>query len=134
MAERWRDVAHLGHAELLTPAPEASLEYLTTLLGLTVVADGGGSWFLRGHGDYEPYSLKLTASDHPGLGHLAARAWSPEALARRVRWLEQAGVPAAWTEPEGGKGAGSRSARAATWGSTRPGLRSGRCDLVASLH
>jgi catechol 2,3-dioxygenase len=69
MTERWCDVAHLGHAELLTPAPEASLEYFTALLGLTVAAEGDGSWYLRGYGDYEPYSLKLTASDHTGLGH-----------------------------------------------------------------
>jgi hypothetical protein len=44
---RWRDVAHIGRAELLSPAPEASLEYLTTLLGLTVVADGGGVVYIR---------------------------------------------------------------------------------------
>jgi catechol 2,3-dioxygenase len=93
MAERWRDVAHIGHAELLTPAPEASLAYFTALLGLTVVAEDCGSWYLRGYGDYEPYCLKLTASDRAGLGHLAIRAWSPEALARRVAWLEAAGVP-----------------------------------------
>jgi hypothetical protein len=36
VTERWRDVAHIGHAELLTPTPEASLEYFTALLGLTV--------------------------------------------------------------------------------------------------
>jgi catechol 2,3-dioxygenase-like lactoylglutathione lyase family enzyme len=77
MTERGRDVAHIGHAELLTPAPEASLEYFTALLGLTVAAEGAGSWYLRGYGDYEPYSLKLTSSDHAGLGHLAVRAWSP---------------------------------------------------------
>jgi catechol 2,3-dioxygenase len=57
MAERWRDVAHIGHAELLTPAPEASLAYFTALLGLTVVAEDCGSWYLRGYGDYEPYCL-----------------------------------------------------------------------------
>jgi catechol 2,3-dioxygenase len=93
VTDRWRDVAHIGHAELLTPAPEASLEYFTTLLGLTVVAAAGGSWYLRGYGDYEPYCLKLTASASPGLGHLAVRAWSPEALARRVDWLKAAGIP-----------------------------------------
>ncbi|MDX6421299.1 MAG: catechol 2,3-dioxygenase, partial [Trebonia sp.] len=42
-----RDVAHIGHAELLTPTPEASLEYFTALLGLTVVSGEGGSWYLR---------------------------------------------------------------------------------------
>ena len=104
MTERWRDVAHIGHAELLTPAPEASLAYFTALLGLTVVAEDSGSVYLRGYGDYEPYCLKLTASDHAGLGHLAVRAWSPEALDRRVAWLAAAGIPGRWTEPDGGKG------------------------------
>lgn len=97
-------MAHIGHAELLTPAPEASLEYFTALLGLTVVAEQGGSWYLRGYGDYEPYCLKLTAAASPGLGHMAVRAWSPEALARRVSWLKDAGVPGGWVEPEAGKG------------------------------
>jgi catechol 2,3-dioxygenase-like lactoylglutathione lyase family enzyme len=68
VAERWRDVAHIGHAELLTPTPEASLEYFTTLLGLTVAEERPGSWYLRGYGDYEPYCLKLTAAAAPGLG------------------------------------------------------------------
>jgi catechol 2,3-dioxygenase len=104
VTERWPDVAHLGHAELLTPAPEASLEYFTARLGLTVAAEGAGSWYLRGYGDYERYSLKLTASDHAGLGHLAVRARSPAALDRRVAWLTSAGIPGRWTEPDGGKG------------------------------
>ena len=47
-------MAHIGHAELLTPAPEASLDYFTTLLGLTVTEERRGSWYLRGYGDYEP--------------------------------------------------------------------------------
>jgi len=50
MTERWRDVAHIGHAELLTPAPEASLEYFTTLLGLTVAAEGAGGASLEAEG------------------------------------------------------------------------------------
>ena len=96
MAERWRDVAHIGHAELLTPTPEASLEYFTALLGLTVTAERGGSWYLRGYGDYEPYCLKLTAASSPRIGHMAVRAWSPEALTRRVEWLKAAGISGAW--------------------------------------
>ena len=98
-------MAHIGHAELLTPTPEASLEYFTTLLGLTVVAEESESWYLHGYGDYEAYCLKLTASSSPGLGHMAVRAWSPEALARRVHRLKAMGVPGGWVEPEGGKGA-----------------------------
>ncbi|HET6193918.1 MAG TPA: catechol 2,3-dioxygenase, partial [Trebonia sp.] len=63
--ERWRDVAHIGHAELLTQVPEDSLRYFTSLLGLSVVAEEPGSWYLRGYGDYEPYCLKLTAAARP---------------------------------------------------------------------
>ena len=44
--------------------------------------------FLRGWGDYQRYSLKLTESELPGLGHIAIRAWSPEALERRVAAIE----------------------------------------------
>jgi catechol 2,3-dioxygenase len=99
------DVAHLGHAELLTPAPEESLRYFTELLGMTVVAEGpGGVWYLRGFGDYERYSLKLTASARSGLGHMALRASSAEALDRRIGWLAAAGVSGEWVEPEEGKG------------------------------
>ena len=58
-------MAHIGHAELLTPAPEASLEYFTALLGLTIVAEQGGSWYLRGYGDHESYCLRLTAGKGP---------------------------------------------------------------------
>lgn len=101
---RIQDVAHLGHAELLTPVPEESLRYFTELLGMTVVEEGAGAWYLRGFGDYERYSLKLTAADRPGLGHMALRAYSRAALERRVSWLKSAGVDGAWTEPEAGKG------------------------------
>ena len=104
MTEHRRDVAHIGHAELLTPVPEESLRYFTSLLGLTVVAEQPGAWYLRGYGDYEPYCLKLAASDRPGLGHMALRAWSPEALERRVSWLKSAGMSGEWVDAEGGKG------------------------------
>ena len=93
VTERWRDVAHIGHAELLTPTPEASLEYFTALLGLTVVAEQGGSWYLRGYGDDEPYCLKLTASASPRARADGRLSRSPEALARRVSWLKDAGRP-----------------------------------------
>jgi catechol 2,3-dioxygenase-like lactoylglutathione lyase family enzyme len=58
-------MAHVGHAELLTPRPEASLEYFTALLGLTVATEQDGSWYLPGYGDYEPYCLTLTAVGAP---------------------------------------------------------------------
>ena len=98
------EVAHLGHAELLTPVPELTLAYFTELLGMTVVAETRDAWFLRGHGDYERYSLKLAAAERPGLGHMALRMSGPAALERRVSWLKSAGADGSWCDPEEGKG------------------------------
>jgi catechol 2,3-dioxygenase len=46
-----RDIAHLGHFELFTPKPEASLWYFRDLLGMDVVHEEGASVWLRGWGD-----------------------------------------------------------------------------------
>ena len=55
------DVAHLGHIELLTPEPEASLRFFVDVLGLTEVGREGNSVYLRTWDDYEHHTLKLTA-------------------------------------------------------------------------
>ena len=61
---------------------------------MEVAAEQGDSVYLRGFGDYERSSLKLTASARAGVGHIAYRTHSPEALERRVAalgdgsWLE----------------------------------------------
>ncbi|GMA64394.1 VOC family protein [Alicyclobacillus fastidiosus] len=70
------DVAHLGHVELLTAKHDASVQFFTDVLGMEVVAESGPSTYLRCWGDYEEYSLKLTASQDAGVGHTALRAMS----------------------------------------------------------
>ncbi len=104
MTERIRDLAHLSHVELYTPKPEESLAYFRELLGMEVAGERGDSVYLRGFGDYERSSLKLTAAGQPGIGHLAYRTLSPEALARRVAALEAAGVEGAWIDGDLGHG------------------------------
>ena len=47
------DVAHLGHAELLTPEPERSLWFFAQVLGLTETGPDGDSVYLRTWDDYE---------------------------------------------------------------------------------
>jgi catechol 2,3-dioxygenase len=98
------DVAHIGHVELLTPRPEESLRFFEDVLGMTPEARDGQSVYLRGWGDYERYSLKLSESPRAGLGHLALRAWSPEALERRVEAIEATGLGGGWTEGDLGHG------------------------------
>jgi catechol 2,3-dioxygenase len=104
VTEPVRDLAHLSHVELLTPRPEESLEYFREILGMAISGEDGSSVYLRGFGDYERSSLKLTAAPAAGVGHLAYRTHSPEALERRVSALETAGVDGAWHEGDLGHG------------------------------
>jgi catechol 2,3-dioxygenase len=99
------DLAHLSHVELLTPTPDESLHYFRELLGMEVAGMQGASIYLRCFGDYERSSLKLTASEHSGVGHIAYRTHSPEALARRVASLEAGGVDGTWLAGDLGHGA-----------------------------
>jgi catechol 2,3 dioxygenase len=100
-----RDVAHIGHVELLTPKPEASLHYFTDLLGMEAVHREGQSVWLRAYGDYAAATLKLTEAAAAGIGHLAWRAVSPQALDRRVAAIEVSGLGVGWTNGDFGHGA-----------------------------
>ena len=77
------DVAHLGHLELLTPKPDASLAFLRRRARHDRErARTATSVYLRGWDDYERYSLKLTASHDlrrsamPRFARAARRRWS----------------------------------------------------------
>jgi catechol 2,3-dioxygenase len=98
------DLAHIAHAELLTPFADQSLAFFVDLFGMQIEHREGQSVFLRGWGEYQPYGLKLTESRLPGLGHTAIRAWSAEALARRVDRIEGVGLGDGWTDGDHGHG------------------------------
>ena len=104
MTESIHDVAHIGPVELFTPEYERSVEFFVDVLGMTVEADAGPSVYLRGFGTYQPYDLKLTEATQSGLGCMALRAWSPEALARRVAAIEAAGLGLGWSDGDRGRG------------------------------
>src|SRR5215469_3300240 len=92
------DVAHLGHLELLTPKPEESRNFFVNILGMTETGREGDSVYLHAYDDYERHSLKLTASKQAGVGHVAFRACSPQALERRVAALKGSGFDHGWTD------------------------------------
>jgi catechol 2,3-dioxygenase len=104
VTEPTRDIARIGHAELLSDQPQRSLEFFTEVMGMEVEARAGQSVFLRGYGDYLRYSLKLTEAATTGLGHLALRTWSEEALERRVRAIERSGRAIGWVDGDHGHG------------------------------
>src|SRR5678816_1316381 len=64
---RFGDVAHVGHVELFTPQPEASLSFFTSVVGLHETGRSGDSVYLRAWGDYEWHTLKLTAHSTSGI-------------------------------------------------------------------
>jgi catechol 2,3-dioxygenase len=98
------DVAHLGHIELLTNKPEASLDFFVNIYGLTESGREGDSVYLRGWDDYEFHTLKLTAAKGTGIGHAAYRASSEAALARRVEKIEAMGCGVGWSDGDLGHG------------------------------
>lgn len=97
-------VAQLAHVELLTPRPQESLWFFTELLGMSVVARQGPSVYLRAYEDFYHHTLKLTEARAAGLGHVAWRASSPEALQEAVRRLQAAGYGQGWMDAELGHG------------------------------
>jgi catechol 2,3-dioxygenase len=98
------DLAHLGPVELLTPAGDASLAFFVEVMGMEIEAQDGPSTYLRGAHDYQRWSLKLTAGETSGMGVLGLRAWSAEALERRVAAVEAAGLGEGWTGGDLGRG------------------------------
>jgi catechol 2,3 dioxygenase len=90
---------------VLTPKPEESLHYFREILGMEVAGEQGDSVYLRGFGDYELASLKLTAAPQSGIGHMAYRTSSQAALERRVAILDANGVAGEWHDGDLGHGA-----------------------------
>ncbi len=99
------DIAHLGHVELYTDRFEESLDFFTRVYGLTATEQVGDSAYLRAFDDYEHHSLKLTRHHTTGVGHIAYRASSAEALERRVATIEASGFETlGWVEGDAGHG------------------------------
>jgi catechol 2,3-dioxygenase len=107
--ERPYELAHLGHVELFTPKPDESLHFFVNILGLTESGREGDSVYLRGWDDYEFHTLKLTAAKQAGMGHVAFRANSPEALERRAKKLESMGRGIGWVDGDMGHGKAYRA-------------------------
>ncbi len=97
-------VAQLAHVELLTPNPEQTYWFFHDLLGLEETTRQGRSIYLRAYEDFYHHTLVLTEAPTAGLGHIAWRASSPEALQAAVRRLEQSGYGVGWIDGDLGHG------------------------------
>ncbi len=99
------DIAHLAHVEMYTDKFEESLDFFTNVYGLTLSGQDENSAYLRAFDDYEFHSLKLTRHSTTGVGHIAYRCASPEALERRMKAIEASGYKViGWVEGDMGHG------------------------------
>jgi catechol 2,3-dioxygenase-like lactoylglutathione lyase family enzyme len=83
--EPCHDIAHLGHVEVYTDRYEDSLDFFTRIFWLKLSTEDEAAAYLGAWDDYEFHTLKLIRHDTTGIGHVAYRATSPNALQRRVR-------------------------------------------------
>ncbi len=97
-------VAQLAHVELLTQKLDESLWFFKEVLGLEEVERSGQSVYLRAYEDLYHHSLKLTEANNAGLGHVAWRTSSPEALESCSKYLENIGAGLGWTDGDIGHG------------------------------
>ncbi len=107
--EPCHDLAHLGHVELLSAKPQESLDFFINVMGMTEAGRDGQSVYLRGWDDYEFHTLKLTEFKTSGMGHVAFRTWSPQALERRIKVLEAEGRGIGWVDGDLGHGPAYRA-------------------------
>lgn len=98
------ELAHLAYVELLTPDIHGSLWFFKELMGMRETDRCGDSVYLRCYEDPYHHSLKLTAADKPGLGSMAWRTTSRDALERRAAALSKEGVGLGWTKGDLGVG------------------------------
>ncbi|HLF26324.1 MAG TPA: catechol 2,3-dioxygenase [Anaerolineae bacterium] len=94
------DIAQLVSVALYTPKPDESLAFFHDLIGMELSHREGQSVYLRAYEDFYQYTLKLTEAAQPGLEEVTWRASSPEALERRVKAIEAAGLGTGWMDQD----------------------------------
>lgn len=98
------EVAQLAHVELFTPKPDDTLWFFKELLGLEESGREGQSVYLRAYEDFYHHTLKITESPQAGMGHVAWRTTSPQALERRAKAIEATGLGKGWSDGDRGHG------------------------------
>ncbi len=98
------DVAQLAHLEIYSPKPEESVEFFTRFLGMQETGRSGQSVYLRAYEDTYHNTLKITESKDAGIGHIAWRTTSPQALERRVEAVKATGLGRGWIDGDVGHG------------------------------
>ncbi|MDN7245220.1 catechol 2,3-dioxygenase [Planococcus shenhongbingii] len=98
------DVAQLAHVEIYSTDLEGSVKFFREILGMEEAHREGNSVYMRAYEDFYHSTLIITANDEAGLGHIAWRATSPQALERRAQAIEATGYGLGWIDGDIGHG------------------------------
>lgn len=98
------DIAHLAHLEIYSPKLEESVAFFRDMLGMDVAHREGKSVYMRAYEDHYHNTLIITENDEAGLGHMALRTRTPQALERRVEAIEKMGYGLGWIDGDVGHG------------------------------
>jgi catechol 2,3-dioxygenase len=99
-----RLIAHLAHAEVITPKPQQSAAFYKNVLGLEESGRSGQSVYFRGWGEFFHHSLQLTEGPVPMIAHTGWRTEGPKELDACVKRLEAAGCGIGWQKATIGHG------------------------------
>jgi len=89
-------IAHLAHAELEVADLEASRDFFTRILGLSVSDEDDQHVYLRAWQDWDHHTLLLTQAETSALGHVAWRVSGPEDLREFEAELRRARIATEW--------------------------------------
>jgi catechol 2,3-dioxygenase len=98
-------LSQLAYAELISPKPEETVQWMVDVLGLEETERQGQSVYLRGFAEWLHSSLIVTEGPAPALGRIGWRGYGPgdpELVAKRV---EAAGMGIGWVDERPGRGA-----------------------------
>lgn len=104
MRENEYSISQLAHVELISPKLEETVKFMHDIMGMEITERVGDSVYMRAWNDYFHHSLKVTAGEKAGLGHIGWRATSEEALERIVKVIEAKGLGIGWIDGDHGHG------------------------------
>ncbi|MES2170499.1 MAG: VOC family protein [Actinomycetota bacterium] len=93
-----KKLAHLAYLEITSPDVEESAVFYETKFGMRIIDRIDGAVFLRCWGDYYHHSLVIRPGADAGLGTMAWRTDSDEALDKLVARIEARGVTGVWAK------------------------------------